>query len=52
MMSEYIQDLSKSKGEADTVRQNDMQGREYIFNDITAGIYQEFEVIKINHYNL
>jgi hypothetical protein len=25
-------------------------GREYIFNDISAGVYQEFDVIKINKY--
>jgi len=25
-------------------------GREYIFNDISAGVFQEFEVIKINKY--
>lgn len=25
-------------------------GREYIFNDISAGLYQEFEVVKINKY--
>lgn len=26
------------------------QGREYIFNDFTAGAYQEFDVLKINRY--
>lgn len=26
------------------------QCREYIFNDFTAGAYQEFDVIKINRY--
>jgi hypothetical protein len=25
-------------------------GRDYIFNDISAGVFQEFEVIKINKY--
>ena len=25
-------------------------GREYIFNDISAGVFQEFDVIKINKY--
>jgi hypothetical protein len=25
-------------------------GREYFFNDISAGLYQEFEVVKINKY--
>lgn len=28
----------------------DEVGREYIFNDISAGLYQEFDVIKINKY--
>lgn len=30
---------------------DDDQGKEYIFNDFTAGAYQEFDVIKINKYN-
>lgn len=29
----------------------DDQGREYVFNDFTAGAYQEFDVIKINKFN-
>ena len=27
------------------------QGKEYVFNDFTAGAYQEFDVVKINKYN-
>ena len=30
--------------------ENEEIGREYIFNDISAGVYQEFEVVKINKY--
>jgi hypothetical protein len=32
------------------LKTEDEIGREYIFNDISAGVYQEFEVIKINKY--
>ena len=28
----------------------DENGREYIFNDTSAGKYQEFEVVKVNKY--
>jgi hypothetical protein len=38
------QNNNKIKTEQDEI------GREYIFNDISAGVFQEFEVIKINKY--
>lgn len=31
--------------------EEDPQGKEFVFNDFTAGAYQEFDVIKINKYN-
>ena len=30
--------------------EHDEIGREYIFNDISAGVFQEFDVVKINKY--
>lgn len=27
------------------------QGKDFVFNDFTAGAYQEFEVVKYNKYN-
>ena len=35
---------SKLKQEQDEI------GREYVFNDISAGVFQEFDVIKINKF--
>lgn len=30
--------------------EQDEIGREYIFNDLSAGVFQEFDVVKINKY--
>jgi hypothetical protein len=58
-MSDYIQELSRPSSQQikNNTNYKEEVGREYIFNDITAGVYQvifkvnkEFEVIKINPY--
>ena len=39
------------KSQSGTLQEEEDQGKEYIFNEFTAGAYQEFDVIKINKYN-
>ena len=48
MMLNTGDDKKHSKNEKED---NDAGGRDFFFNEISAGLYQEFEVIKINKFN-
>jgi hypothetical protein len=65
-LSPYILDLYKKKFEDvpsvnrissysinlnDDIKENTNKSKEYVFNETTAGVYQEFSVVKINSHN-
>ena len=45
-----INNIYNKKNESENKEEENENGREYFFNDISAGLYQEFEVVKINKY--
>lgn len=49
--TEYPSTINPYNYKAVATTEDDDQGKEYIFNDFTAGAYQEFDVIKFNKYN-
>ena len=42
--------INRRSQEPENKEEEPENGREYFFNDISAGLYQEFEVVKINKY--
>jgi hypothetical protein len=47
----YNKMINDSDKEKDSNEDNNSEGREFIYNEITAGMLEEFPVIKINKYN-